>query len=393
MKQFRSTITSLSAVMALLSSPTVFAADTTGVTDTEVKIGAHTSETGRNALSSAYAIAVRTYFAEVNKAGGVHGRKINWLGIDTQAVEAKTYDATRTMVETDKIFAMVGGQGPSHLGVWKYLKEKGVPDLLIASSDKDYVEPISKTVFPAYYVAVTEGHFMGKLAVKRFPGKKVCWFVTNDSQSEQFELAAKKGVNEENAKLKDSEKVILGPTQKVERMASQANSEMLKLSREKCEVVISRPYGPIMAAAINFSGSQGFNPNWILQISNVNSNFLALIKSLSDRKMLGTVPYATADGMGAYDYPAYKNFLVKTGLRDSGSTARGFFVAELFTEALKRAGKNLNRESIITALESLGGYKCSLCAAPIELSATNHEPVKTPLVVQVRDGKWGPVKD
>jgi branched-chain amino acid transport system substrate-binding protein len=68
----------------------------------------------------------------------------------------------------------------------------------------------------------------------------------------------------------------------------------------------------------------------------------------------------------------------------------GYIIAELMVEALKRTGPDLTRESLIDTLESIRGYECSVCFAPISFSATDHRPFEIEVYVRLEDGKWVP---
>ena len=79
--------------------------------------------------------------------------------------------------------------------------------------------------------------------------------------------------------------------------------------------------------------------------------------------------------MKKYDIPA------------SRTSATGYTAAEMFTEALRRAGKDVTRESVIKAAESLTDYTCSLCMKPLSYTPTNHWGFKSPAKLVSKDGK------
>src|ERR1700679_2291968 len=104
----------------LLFSELAFSADP-GVTDKEVVIGGHSTESGTWAMLGVLPKAMEAYFDRVNAHGGIDGRKIKYIHIDTQNDSAKSVQATHKLVEEDKVFAVVGAMGTSHQAVWKYL--------------------------------------------------------------------------------------------------------------------------------------------------------------------------------------------------------------------------------------------------------------------------------
>jgi hypothetical protein len=60
----------------------------------------------------------------------------------------------------------------------------------------------------------------------------------------------------------------------------------------------------------------------------------------------------------------------------------------LVVQALKNAGPNLTRESVVDGAEQIRGYCCIACLAPVNLSPTDHRPDEAEWPEQVINGKW-----
>ena len=74
-----------------------------GATDTEIKIG-HTNP--YSGPASAYGVIGKTieaYWKSVNEAGGINGRKINFITLDDGYSPPKTVEMVRQLVEQDKV--------------------------------------------------------------------------------------------------------------------------------------------------------------------------------------------------------------------------------------------------------------------------------------------------
>jgi branched-chain amino acid transport system substrate-binding protein len=69
----------------------------------------------------------------------------------------------------------------------------------------------------------------------------------------------------------------------------------------------------------------------------------------------------------------------------------GYYAAMLFTEAAMRAGRDLTRESLITALESFKGFDSGL-VPPLTIGP-DHETQKQGFWVRVEKGRFKPVTD
>ena len=84
----------------------------------------------------------------------------------------------------------------------------------------------------------------------------------------------------------------------------------------------------------------------------------------------------------------YQQRMTETGSKDYDFTSmEGFLAAKLFTEGLRKAGKNLSRQSFISALESLHDY--NLSGFTMSYSAKSHEGSRyTDLTIIGSNGKF-----
>src|ERR1700727_34993 len=74
-----------------------------GASDTEIKIG-HTNP--YSGPASAYGVigkTIQAYWKSVNEAGGINGRKVNFITYDDGYNPAKTVEMVRQLVEQDKV--------------------------------------------------------------------------------------------------------------------------------------------------------------------------------------------------------------------------------------------------------------------------------------------------
>jgi ABC-type branched-subunit amino acid transport system substrate-binding protein len=69
----------------------------------------------------------------------------------------------------------------------------------------------------------------------------------------------------------------------------------------------------------------------------------------------------------------------------------GYFAGMLFAEGAKRAGRNLTRESLVAALESIKGWETGILP-PLTISA-DHETQKQGFWVRVEKGRFKPLTD
>jgi branched-chain amino acid transport system substrate-binding protein len=139
------TIQSIPAAILLAFATHAFAA-APGVTPTEIVIGQDIDMSGAIAVRmKTLTHAADAYIDAVNKAGGVHGRRIRVVRTDSGNKPDKTKENVKKLVEADGVFTMWGISGTGNVGVaLPYLTEKKVP--LIGSTsgaDPFYAKPHS----------------------------------------------------------------------------------------------------------------------------------------------------------------------------------------------------------------------------------------------------------
>lgn len=84
----------------------------TGVTDTTISLGMSAPLTGpASAHGQELRNVINAYFEQVNKNGGVHGRKLQLTVVDDGYDPEKAVANTRTLIETNKVFALLGYYG------------------------------------------------------------------------------------------------------------------------------------------------------------------------------------------------------------------------------------------------------------------------------------------
>ena len=64
----------------------------------------------------------------MNEAGGINGRKINFITLDDGYNPAKTVECIRQLVEQDKVLCTFNTLGtPTNTAIHKYMNQKKVP--------------------------------------------------------------------------------------------------------------------------------------------------------------------------------------------------------------------------------------------------------------------------
>ena len=147
----------------------------TGATDTEIKVGNIMPYSGP---ASAYGVIGKTeaaYFKKINDAGGINGRKINFISYDDGYSPPKAVEQARKLVESDEVLLIFNPLGtPSNSAIHKYMNAKKVPQLFVATGATKFGDvkdfPWTMGWQPPYQ---SEGRIYAKFLLKEKPDAKV----------------------------------------------------------------------------------------------------------------------------------------------------------------------------------------------------------------------------
>ncbi|MEO8319142.1 MAG: ABC transporter substrate-binding protein, partial [Bradyrhizobium sp.] len=137
-REIRLTSAFVATFLLLVAAPAAAA----GVTDTEIRVGNIMPYTGPLTAFAAIGRAEAAYFEMVNERGGINGRKIKFITRDDSSNPNTAAEETRNLVEEQDVLLMFGSFGsPSNLATRKYLNEKKIPQLFVASGDEEWAHP------------------------------------------------------------------------------------------------------------------------------------------------------------------------------------------------------------------------------------------------------------
>src|SRR5450432_3038102 len=175
----------------------------TGATDTEIKIGNIMPYSGP---ASAYGVIGKTeeaYFKKMNDAGGINGRKINFISYDDAYSPPKAVEQARKLVESDEVLLVFNSLGtPSNSAIQKYMNAKKVPQLFVATgatkwnSPKDF--PWTMGWQPSYQ---SESQIYAKWLLKEKPDAKIAVLYQNDDYGKDYLKGLKDGLGAKAAAM------------------------------------------------------------------------------------------------------------------------------------------------------------------------------------------------
>jgi branched-chain amino acid transport system substrate-binding protein len=366
---------------------TAEASDTTGVTDTEIKIGAHFPLSGNPAAAYApIAYGIRAYFDFVNDHGGIYGRKINYLIGDDHYNPPDTVEVVRKLVEDDKVFAMVGGLGEdTHSSVWKYLEEKGVPDMFPSTGLAKWSDPVVRTRFAANPDYITEGFVLGQHIVKTYPGKKVGFLLQNDELGQEGEKGLRQAI--------EGSSVTIADVERYDVIVSDVTSQTQRLKNAGVDVIAAYTIPPQGASMVK-AARETLNWDVPFVLTGIDNSdiFVALAGAQNCEGIVSTTFGPQISDTDQRGVQLHTKILEKygRGIPPSNFGLYGSFIGEMTVHILEMAGPDLTRGSFLDAAESVCNWECSTCSyyGNVNMSPTDHRPIEVLVYTRVENGKW-----
>ena len=114
-------------------------------------------------------------FEEINKNGGIHGRKIRFVVEDTQYQILRAIQAANKLINRDEIFAMLLALGtPPNNAVLTQQLAAGVPNLFPLTGARGMVEPFHELKFSSGVFTMTRSVLLEIFRGKR-KKKTMCY--------------------------------------------------------------------------------------------------------------------------------------------------------------------------------------------------------------------------
>src|SRR6202521_640377 len=217
----------------------------TGASDTEIKLGNVEAYSGP---ASAYGVIGKTedaYLKMINEAGGVNGRKINFISYDDGYSPPKTVEQVRKLIESDEVLLIFNALGtPTQTAVQKYHNAKKVPQLFVATGASKWNDakefPWTMGFQPSYRV---EARIFAKYILKAKPDAKVAIFYQNDDFGKDYVAGLKEIFG-------DKASSILIAEESYETTEPSIDSHIVKLKGTGADVLVNISTPKFAAQAI-----------------------------------------------------------------------------------------------------------------------------------------------
>jgi ABC-type branched-subunit amino acid transport system substrate-binding protein len=370
----------LIALAACALSLAAAAQQTPGVTPTAIVLGQSAAFTGPAAqLGIQMNVGLKAYFDHVNAEGGVHGRKIELKTRDDKYESKLVVETTRKLIEEDRVFALIGYVGtPTAQAALPIFTAAKVPFVGPFTGAELLRDPFNRYIFnvrASYYDETEE--IVEQLVSTGV--KNIAVFYQNDAYGQ----AGLKGVE----LAMQRRKMKISATATVERNTKNVTEAVKKISAVRPDAVVMISAYTSIAEFVRQmkkvgSGAQFHN------VSFVGSQALADALGAEGRGVAisQVVPFPWSPTTRIVR--EYQKVLKAAGVKDYNfSSLEGFIVAKVFTEGLRRTGRELTRERFIAAMEGMSNV--DLGDFIIRFGPNDHNGSKfVDLTIIGRDGKF-----
>jgi ABC-type branched-subunit amino acid transport system substrate-binding protein len=364
----------------------------TGATDTEIKIGNIMPYSGP---ASAYGVIGKTeaaYFKKINDAGGINGRKINFVSYDDAYSPPKAVEQARKLVESDEVLFVFNSLGtPSNSAIQKYMNAKKVPQLFVATGatkwndPKDF--PWTMGWQPSYQ---SESHIYAKYLLKEKPDAKIAVLYQNDDYGKDYLKGLKDGLGAKAATMIIAE-------ESYETTEPTIDNHIVKLKSSGADVFMDITTPKFAAQAVKKVAEVDWKALHLL--NNVGASVGSVLKPAGYENAQGIISAAYLKDVSDPQWdkdPGMKTFLdflakdFPEGNKLDASVVVGYGVAQTLVQVLKQCGDNLTRENVMKQAANLKDFRTEMLLPGIMVntSPTDFAPISQLQLQRFKGERW-----
>lgn len=364
------------------------AQNTPGVTENEILIGSCSALEGPSHFLGAETVAgAKAYFAMINDAGGVDGRKLKLISYDDSYDPAKTEACFNRLVE-QKVFALGFFVGtPTAVKYVPMAESNKIPLIGLFTGAQTLYVPLRHWVVNvrASYFDETREQIDGMWGTLGY--KKIGVIYPEDA----FGSAVLEGVKAA-LKAHGAEPIAVGSYQ---RQTAQVGGAIDTVKAANPDAVVVVGPSNTVAPILQQSHAKGWKPLF-LTVSFVGTDELIREAGPDAEGMVITQvvpPYYLTDFKTV---ALYRRTLTKysPSTQPNFVSLEGFIDAMVLVEGLKKAGKDLTREGLIRGIESIHTFDLGLGPQlKLNYSSKEHKGFDHVLPTVIRGGRAVPFTD
>jgi branched-chain amino acid transport system substrate-binding protein len=373
--------------VALVTGAT--AADTPGVTATEIKIGNTVPYSGPASSYGVLGKLESAFFGMVNEQGGIAGHKINFMSLDDNYSPPKTVEQVRRLVEEEKVaftFATLGT--PTNSAIVRYLNQKKVPHLFVATgADKwgDYkTTPWTIGWQPSYR---TEAQIYTKYILQQKPNAKIAILYQNDDFGKDYPAGVKDVLGDKFDKM-----VV---TSTYETTDPTIDSQITTLQASGADVLLVAAIPKFAAQSIRKVHDLNWKPMFFMSNVAISVGSVMNPAGPENGKDIISAGYLKdptdpdwKDDAGMKEWRDFMTKYMPGADQTDGSYIAAYGLSKTMLQVLQQCNGNFSRENVMKQVTSLHNVENPVLLPGIKLntSPTNYHPIRA-MQLQKWDGK------
>ncbi len=339
-----------------------------GVTDTEIVVGITGPLSGPAAIYGNLAYAQEAWARYVNDQGGVHGRKLKVVTKDDGFNPGRAVANLKEM--KDSVFISVGLVGSAVINAAKdEIAEARLPVVNPYGNPAIWArQPRDKQryVFVNYPDYADEADFLVSHAVTKLGAQKLAVFYQNDDWGKGAMEGVQRGLKSLGGKG------TLAASVPYEVSDRELGTHALKIKESGADTLVLCSLNTHGANLVKEMAKVGYRPRLVASFP--MGDHLVMYRLLGELwegayfSVLGTLP-GEADARPVLDI--LTKYEPKLAGKDSTALA-GAAAMILAVEGLKRAGRNLSRESFVEGMEGIKNFTTMNLTAPMAFGPNRH---------------------
>ena len=384
MKHRTKTCMSTMAALGMLAMVGAANADeTTGLTDTTIKVGVMGPFTGNASSYSKTQIGLMAYFKHINDQGGINGRKFEIVQEDTACAPAKGIAAAKKLVHQDEVFYLHGNSCSGvAMAVKPTVAPTGIPWIIAHAVNPKITMPVNekKSIFHGVPAGPAYGSTMGKFIMSKPGVKRIAMVTHTNDWAKAYCDPAIEVIKASGGKIIE--------TLALERGQTDATAQVLKLKKAKPDFVLGCLYEAETVIFLRDAKKYGVR---IPVMGTAGTDLENTLERLGDPDAVKDyyVLHAFVDKVDGPKMKKWNDIILKYYPNETitGFSAVSMASGVAAVNALKAAGRDLTRSKFIAELDNIKGLKTGILACDITWSSTDRHGCKKSAVAGFIDGK------
>ena len=386
----------LAAGIAAALSATIIAnaaaEDMPGVTETTIRIGNINPYSGPASAYSQIGSTIGAYFDQLNDAGGINGRTIEYISYDDAYSPPKTLEHARRLVESDEVLLIFASLGtPTNSAIHEYMNTNGVPHLFVAAGASKWGDPQNYPWTMAWQpVYATEAAIYARYIMENHPGGRIGVLYQNDDYGRDYLEGLKAG-------LGDQAESMIAAALSYETADPTVDSQIINLKASGADIFVNIATPKFAAQAIRKASDIGWEP--VQFLNSVSQSVAAVLEPAGLEASRGIISAAYlkdssdpqwADDAEMLEWHAFMDAYYAGGDRNSNLTVYGYAVAKALEHVLAAAGDDLSRENVMRAAAGMQNVRVPMLLPGMTMSTSESDyfPLEQMQLMQFNGERW-----